>query len=200
MLVEASGMTADRADLDLSLPDVGAPGAERITTLIHPGAGSPARRWPARRWSAVARAEAETGRRVLVTAGPHEDALAAEVCEGARHQRVVVAAKSNDVRVLVRQVAAAERVVCGDTGIAHLATALRVPSVVLFGPVSPARWGPPPDRPWHRALWAGRRGNPHGLVPDPGLLELDVADVLVALADLPQAPGRRRSARSVVES
>src|SRR5581483_1949154 len=76
----------------------------------------------------------------------------------------------------------------GDTGVAHLATAFGVPSVILFGPIPPAEWGPPPDRPWHRALWAGRRGDPHGDAPDPGLLALRVDDVLGALADLP-APG-----------
>src|SRR4029453_232522 len=50
---------------------------------------------------------------------------------------------------IARLVAAADRVVCGDTGIAHLATALRTPSVVLFGPTSPALWGPPPHPPRH---------------------------------------------------
>ncbi len=61
-----------------------------------------------------------------------------------------------DLVELAAAVAAAGRVVCGDTGVAHLATALGTPSVVLFGPTSPARWGPPADRPQHRVLWAGR--------------------------------------------
>jgi uncharacterized protein YjbJ (UPF0337 family) len=56
-----------------------------------------------------------------------------------------------------------------------------VPSVVLFGPTPPAEWGPPPDRPWHRALWAGRRGDPHAKAPDAGLLAISVEDVLAAL-------------------
>jgi hypothetical protein len=55
--------------------------------------------------------------------------------------------------------------------------------VVLFGPVSPARWGPP-DRARHRALWPapdpGYRGDPHGNDPDPVLLRISVADVLAA--------------------
>jgi hypothetical protein len=82
-------------------------------------------------------------------------------------------------------VAVAGRVVCGDTGVAHLATALGTPSVLLFGPTSPARWGPPPDREAHVALWAGRTGDPHGTVPDPGLLMISVDDVLAGLAMLP---------------
>jgi len=39
-------------------------------------------------------------------------------------------------------------------GLAHLATAYARPSVVLFGPVPPAEWGPP-QHPRHQALWAG---------------------------------------------
>jgi ADP-heptose:LPS heptosyltransferase len=47
------------------------------------------------------------------------------------------------------------RVVCGDTRNAHVAPALGTPSVVLFGPVPPAEWGPPPDRPARHPLLAG---------------------------------------------
>ena len=41
------------------------------------------------------------------------------------------------------------------------------------GPVPPRLWGPPPDRPQHIALWAGREGDPHGETTDPGLLEIE---------------------------
>jgi ADP-heptose:LPS heptosyltransferase len=77
-------------------------------------------------------------------------------------------------------------VACGDTGVAHLATALGTPSVVLFGPTPPAEWGPPPD-PGHAVLWAGRRGDPHAAAPDPGLLAITVLDVVAALQGLPAA-------------
>ena len=80
-------------------------------------------------------------------------------------------------------VAGCGRVVCGDTGVAHLATALRTPSVVLFGPTSPAEWGPPPS-PLHRVLWSGRTGDPHGAAVDRGLLEITTESVESALASL----------------
>jgi ADP-heptose:LPS heptosyltransferase len=92
-----------------------------------------------------------------------------------------VLAGRTDLMGLAAAVAAAGRVVCGDTGVAHLATALGRPSVVLFGPTPPSAWGPPPDRPRHRVLWAGRVGDPHAAEPDPGLLEIGVDDVLAAL-------------------
>lgn len=62
---------------------------------------------------------------------------------------------------------------------AHLAAAYRRPAVTLAGPVPPRLWGPPP-RPWHAVLWAGHCGDPHGAEPDPGLVELNVHDVLDA--------------------
>jgi ADP-heptose:LPS heptosyltransferase len=89
---------------------------------------------------------------------------------------------AGDLRALAALVAGAARVLCADTGVAHLATALGTPSVVLFGPSPPAHWGPPPERPRHRVLWAGRSGDPNGARPDPGLLTLQPHDVLEAIA------------------
>jgi ADP-heptose:LPS heptosyltransferase len=178
------------------------PHGAKGATLVHPGAASPSRRWPPERFAAVARAELAAGRRVIVTGGPAEGALAGDVADRAGLPTSAVHAGQGGVLAIGRLVAAAGRVVCGDTGIAHLATALRTPSVVLFGPTSPAQWGPPPDRPWHRPLWAGGRGDPHGQLPDPGLLAIDVDQVNEALADLPGAaaarPARRAATRGRV--
>jgi ADP-heptose:LPS heptosyltransferase len=184
--------------LDLSPPPATAPEGVRGATLIHPGAASAARRWPADRWAAVARAEAEAGRYVIVTGGTDEVDLARTVARGAGLKESAVYAGRTGLMELAALVAAAGRVACGDTGVAHLATALRTPSVVLFGPVPPSEWGPPPDRPWHRPLWAGERGDPHASRPDHGLLAVRVPDVVEALAGLPEGvpfdvPGQTRS-------
>ena len=193
-LLEESGIAADPRRLDIDLPPGPLPHGAREATLVHPGAASPARRWPAERFAAVARAEARAGRPVVVTGGPDEVALAHEVAARAGLPPGAVHAGQNGVLALGRLVAAADRVVCGDTGVAHLATALGTPSVVLFGPTSAALWGPPADRPWHRALWAGGSGDPHGQLPDPGLLAIAADQVLEALDDLPAAPARERVA------
>jgi ADP-heptose:LPS heptosyltransferase len=179
-LLEASGIPADPRALDLEAP----PGAERHgATVLHPGAAAPARRWPVDRWAAVARAERAAGRDVVISAGPGEETEALSVAAAAGLPADRVRA-GGDLAALARLVAGAGRVACADTGVAHLATALRVPSVVLFGPTPPAEWGPPTDRDRHRVLWAGRRGDPNGPAPDPGLLEIEPAAVSAELAAL----------------
>lgn len=155
-------------------------------TVLHPGAAAGSRRWPVERWAAVARHLAADGHRVVVTGTPTEQALVEAVARPSGAE----AAASLTVDELFGLVAAARLVVCGDTGVAHVASAFGTPSVVLFGPVSPARWGPP-ARSRHRALWPapdpGYRGDPHGSRPDPVLLQITVADVLAAASGLASA-------------
>lgn len=188
-LLVAAGIEADPTRLEIAAPCRPVPSFAHGATILHPGAKDPARRWPPERWVAVARAEAAAGRMVVITGDAGERLLGCVIATRAGLPASRVLAGTTDLVGLAALVAASARVVCGDTGIAHLATALRKPSVVLFGPVAPAQWGPPADRTWHRALWKGRRGDPHGSAPDPGLLEITVDEVLHALAELPPAPG-----------
>jgi ADP-heptose:LPS heptosyltransferase len=181
-LLRESAFAADPADLRLDVEPAGTQGA----TVIHPGAASGSRRWPAERFAAVARAEREAGREVLVTGGPEELRLARTVAALADLADSAVLAGRTSLADLAGVVAAAGRVVCGDTGVAHLATAVGTPSVVLFGPIPPEWWGPPPD-PKHRALWAGLTGDPHAETVHAGLLAIDVADVLAELQRLEAA-------------
>jgi ADP-heptose:LPS heptosyltransferase len=184
-LLESSGIASDRADMYIRPRSTS---RDQRLTVIHPGAASASRRWPASRFAQVARAEAARGRRVVVTGSPAERRLAARVATYAGLPPNAVAAGRTDLAELVRLVARAGRVICGDTGVAHVATAVRTPSVVMFGPTSPALWGPTdPER--HRVLWRGISGDPHGDTPDPGLLAIETDEVLEALASL--EPGLR---------
>jgi ADP-heptose:LPS heptosyltransferase len=189
-LLSEQGIPAWPSELDLHPPAGEPPAGGRGATLIHPGAASAARRWPLDRYAAVARAEAAAGRQVIVTGSRQELPRALELAARAGLGPGSVFAGATDLGGLARLVASAGRVVCGDTGVAHLATALGTPSVVLFGPVSPARWGPPRERTRHRVLWSGRTGDPHAERPDPGLLEISVADVLSELERLPAVAPR----------
>ncbi|MET8340449.1 glycosyltransferase family 9 protein [Streptosporangium canum] len=152
------------------------------SVVLHPGATAPARRWPPERFALVSLALRQAGHEVVITGSAGERVLAEQVASLACLPEACVLAGRTGLRDLVALVARARLVVCGDTGVAHLASALATPSVVLFGPVSPALWGPPHGP--HVALWAGRSGDPHGDLPDEGLLEIGVLEVLDAAVNL----------------
>lgn len=186
-LLRESGIPADADDLRLDVPDVDVPVGVAGVTVLHPGASSGARRWPASRWAAVARAEVDAGRSVILTGDTGEVGLATEIAARAGLDPSAVLAGGTSLLALLAVVAAADRVVCGDTGLAHAASAMGTPSVVLFGPTSPDVWGPPANGP-HVVLWSGGTGDPHATRPDPGLLAITVDAVLQALETLPLTP------------
>ncbi|MDT0277417.1 glycosyltransferase family 9 protein [Blastococcus goldschmidtiae] len=182
---EGLGVEADPDALDLAVPPVPAP--VRDAAVVHPGAAYPGRRWPPDRFAAVARHLADAGHDVRITGGPAEVELAQAVAAGAGLGPDAVLAGRTTSMELAAVVAAARVVVCGDTGVAHLATAYRRPSVVLFGPVSPALWGPPArtgsdGRALHVVLWHGDgAGDPWGTELDPALARITVDEVLAAV-------------------
>jgi ADP-heptose:LPS heptosyltransferase len=179
------GIPADPRALLLSLP--GPPAPVSGAAVIHPGAASGSRRWPAARFAAVARILAAWGLRVVISGNTSERTLAEQVARGAGLGPESVLAGRTDLTGLAAVVAAALVVISNDTGVAHLAVAYGTPSVTLFGPVSPALWGPPRGSPRHLALWKGsgaRPGDAHGSQPDPRLLRIEAGEVLEAAARL----------------
>jgi heptosyltransferase-1 len=107
--------------------------------IVNPGAGWGAKQWPTLRYGEVARALAAHNIKTLVNASAEEAELA----------RAVVAASGGDafeLRCTIGQLIALTRrariFVGGDTGPLHLAAALDVPVVGLYGPTDPARTGP----------------------------------------------------------
>jgi ADP-heptose:LPS heptosyltransferase len=177
-LLESYGVPCDRGDLDLPAPTE--PPLAGGLTLVHPGGAAPSRRWPASRWSRVAEELADAGHDVVVTGSAVERDLCRSVAAGAGLSQQAVLAGRIDLLGLCALVACARLVTCADTGIGHLATAYRTRSIVLFGPVPPSRWGPPPERDQHVSLWAGTTSDPFADEPDPGLLTLTPDDVLAA--------------------
>jgi ADP-heptose:LPS heptosyltransferase len=108
--------------------------------VMNPGGGWVSKLWPAAHYGVLARALHADGHDVLVTWGPGEQHLAEAVCaaaQGAAHLALPT--------TLLELGALAQRArlfVAADTGPLHLACALGVPVVALFGPTDPARNGP----------------------------------------------------------
>lgn len=180
-LLGGADIALDRRDIHpRRLPS----GGEAGQTIVHCGAGSVARQWPAARWMALLRRLRQAGHRIFLTGSAAEAEMVEQIHAGAGLARASLCAGPHSSLALAKMVARARLVVSVDTGVAHLATAFRRPAVTLFGPIPPTGWGPPPDNPQHRCIWKGRHGDPYGTVPDPGLLEIGVEDVLGEIAVL----------------
>lgn len=156
--------------------------------VVHPGASVPARAWPSDRHRDLVEALVGTGRRVVVTGGPSERALTATVAGGARTAVDDLGGRTNFAQ-LADVLAAADAVVVGNTGPAHLAAAVETPIVSLFAPTVPAvRW-----RPWrvpHQLLGdqtapcANTRARQCPVPGHPCLRSVEVGDVLDAVEEL----------------
>lgn len=174
--------------------DLRLPSTKRRSTeiLLHPGAAAPARRWPADRWARVAAALAAAGHPVTITGTSAEGPLCSDILSmagglGSTAGGIENSAGHLPLPELADRVSGARLLVCGDTGVGHLATAYGTRSVLLFGPTSPRRWGPVIDAELHRVLWHGRQdapGDPHGAVLDPALASIEVSEVLTAVHEL----------------
>jgi ADP-heptose:LPS heptosyltransferase len=176
-MLEWFGIPCDAEDLVISRP-LGYPDRSGVV-VIHPGAAAAARRWPAERFAAVAAELAGQGDDVVVTGGSDEVELAHTVARQAGLPQSSVLAGHLDLLGLVALISDCKLLVCGDTGVGHVATATGAPSVLLFGPTPPNQWGPRGSGP-HIAVWAGDRGDPHADRPHPGLLLITVSRVLEA--------------------
>jgi len=155
---------------DLRLP-IGGDGDGAV--VVHPGAASRARQWPVERWAEVVAELRADGHRVVLT-GSETDLCAAIAADEDLSGRL-------SLDELAARIASAALVSSGDTGVAHLATAVGVRSVTLFGPVPPAWWGPCIDLDLHTVLYHGSRlGDPHADQPDEALLRISVSEVLTA--------------------
>ncbi|GAC1307511.1 MAG: glycosyltransferase family 9 protein [Vulcanimicrobiaceae bacterium] len=183
-MLRAAGISVDDSDLSIESPHRPRARSFKGALAIHPGAASEARRWPVERYAAIARTFHARGHRIVVTGDRSDAARAHELAALAGVPETDVVAGRTSLLELAAIVGAARALLCGDTGIAHLATALGTPSVVLFGPIPPSEWGPPADRAQHRALWAGSLGNPHARIVDAGLLQLSVRTVTDELENL----------------
>jgi len=113
----------------------------RGLVALHPGAGSESKRWPLERFLALAGALADRAMDLLVVAGPAEPGLAARLAQGVEGSQILIA-QSLPLPLLAGLLSLCSRFAGNDSGVAHLAAGLGVPSVVLFGPTRPELWAP----------------------------------------------------------
>ena len=149
--------------------------------LLNPGAGWGAKQWPAERYGYVAKQLAEDGFKTLINCGPGEKNLvqAVEANSGGAAEEI-----SCSLTQLIAITRRASLFIGGDTGPMHLAAALGIPVVGIFGPTDPARNGPFGTRSIVLRSPSSPTTHSRRDEPDSGLLEISSDQVLAAARQL----------------
>jgi ADP-heptose:LPS heptosyltransferase len=148
-LLAALGVPSAGTELELAVPDLPVPRG----VVLAPGGSCPSKRYPAHRFAEVARLLARAGHTVRVTGGPSEVGIVDDVVAGAAHPLVEPLGQVS-VPELAAVIAAAEVVVCNNSGCLHLADAARTPVVCTYAGTEGRTEMPPRAAP---AALLGRR-------------------------------------------
>lgn len=209
-LMEFLGAPADddRAEFPLRASDHAALAAvEEAADLrpgeyvcLHPGARYPSRRWGAERYAALGDELSRLGLCVVITGSAWEAELASAVAGAMRAPALNLAGRT-DLAALAALLSGARLLVSNDTGVAHVAAGLRVPSVVAVTGSDTSRWAPL-DRERHRTVSHRVDCQPceHVTCPigHPCATELTPAAVLAVARSVLErfAPGQRADAHA----
>jgi heptosyltransferase-2 len=110
----------------------------RPLLLLNPGAQKPEKRWPAVRFAQIAdRCEKQFGAVAAVTGSPKEKDVLGAVVGAAKGHVINLAQRGMTLGVLKSVIRRAAVLLTNDTGPRHMAAALDVPVVTLFGPTGP---------------------------------------------------------------
>ena len=153
--------------------------------ILTPGAGWGAKQWPTARFGEVARALADEGVTPVINYAPAEEPLARAVEQASDGAAKPVLCTIAELIALTRRAAL---FIGGDTGPMHMANALGVPVVALFGPTDPARNGPYAAPGWGKSIVlrhpSSRNDMRHRPDPNPGLLAITADEVIAAMRTL----------------
>ncbi len=152
--------------------------------LINPGAGWGAKCWPAENYAAVARGLSDFGLHSLINFGPAEQSLANAVVSASAGSAVALPCSISELIAITRR---ASLFIGGDTGPMHLAAALQVPVVGIFGPTDPTRNGPYGTKSVVLRRNASVTDHSHHSRPDEAMLTITPEEVLSAAAQLLQS-------------
>ena len=187
LLGEACGVALEPKDVELphdEWADLWAAEVvgDRRTCLLAAGAGWPAKCWDVKKYGALAVELKAMGMDVVVNAPRKDDALATAVVDASEGAARVVVCDVTGLIALMRRMTL---LVGGDSGPTHLAAALGVPLVALFGPTDPERNGP--RGPGPKVVLrdpASVTSYKHSGAEDPGLAKIPVGAVLDAVRSL----------------
>ena len=160
-----AGLTADMANF----------------AILNPGAGWGAKQWPVERYGTVAKELAKDGICSVINYGPGEDELATAVETASDRAARKISCSIAELIALTRR---ASLLIGGDTGPMHLAAALQIPVVAIFGPTNPARNGPFGTRSIVLRSASSLTDHSRRHEPEQGLLEITPEEVVAAARNL----------------
>ncbi len=149
--------------------------------LLNPGAGWGAKQWPAERYGEVAKRLSEDGVRCLINYGPGEEALAHAAAASSAGSATLISLSLTGLIAFTRRAAL---FIGGDTGPMHLAAALAVPVVAIFGPTDPARNGPFGTSSIVLRSPSSITSHKRRPQPDEGLLKISIEEVVASARQL----------------
>lgn len=131
--------------------------------VLHPYPKFNYKMWNEANWIELAQALRTRGLHVLLTGGPdtEERACCARIAQASDATSLAGQLSLGQTGALLRQ---ARLFVGPDTAVTHIAAATGIPTVALFGPTNPVKWGPWPadwstlESPWQR-IGSTRQGN-----------------------------------------
>jgi heptosyltransferase-1 len=112
------------------------------TAALVLSAGEPDKEWPPERFGALADELAGEGVRIVAFEMPGD---AEKIGRAAAVSPNFVSIATPALRDFMGALSGCDILISADTGPAHIATALRVPRVTIFGPEPPAAWAPADD-------------------------------------------------------
>jgi len=113
---------------------------------LHPSSGSPSKNWPAARWQALTELLlAENPDLHVALIFGEADQTTFEALAGLEASPRVTFWRDLPLPELARHLRGCRAYLGHDTGISHLAAAVGLPGLLLFGPTDPGVWAPPHD-------------------------------------------------------
>jgi len=112
---------------------------------LHPGAGSRKKAWPPERFAALGKTLTQKSKKLLIIQGPADTEAVEGVVAGLEGVSYLVV-RDMPIIKLTALLSRARIFIGNDSGCSHLAAALGVPTLALFGPTDPLCWAPRGER------------------------------------------------------
>jgi ADP-heptose:LPS heptosyltransferase len=117
-------------------------GPDSLLIAVHPGSGSLAKRWPLERFRDLARRVSSTyGAHIIIIKGPAEQDIDDRSLEfpGATSPVILDGLSLPDLGGVLER---CRLFIGNDSGVTHMAAAIGVPVIAIFGPSDPVQWAP----------------------------------------------------------